>query len=238
MTNAIVPIPKAEASMLAQEMAESYRRMVEYHRQYYKLQAQEAVARTEALADPKYQELILTRPPQEASWFDLHTLANHDPALPQQRWEEIKQAARQELRSKGRAARALEGYAPGPWERAQFFALCQELADGWQPRNGIERQLLDTMAQAQTAMLSWLIRLSQWTSQPVKKDQSEGAGWQPPRLTEAEAIEEAAGMVERFHRLFTRSLRALCDLRRRPLSVVVQGPGQVNIGERQVNLGG
>ena len=46
------------------------------------------------------------------------------------------------------------------------MALCQELADGWQPRNGIERQLLDTMAQAQTVMLTWLTRLSQWSNQP------------------------------------------------------------------------
>jgi hypothetical protein len=137
---------------------------------------------------------------------------------------------------KGRAARALEGWGPTPWERAQFLALCQELADGWQPRSGIERQLLDTMAQAQTAMLGWLTRLSTWASAPPRRDQREGAGWEPPRLTEAEAAEQAAAMVERFHRLFVRSLRALRELRRHPLAVVVQGAGQVNIGERQVNV--
>ena len=45
-------------------------------------------------------------------------------------------------------------------------------------------------------------------------------------------------MVERFQRIFTRTLRALCDLRRRPLVVVVQGAGQVNIAEQQVNVEG
>jgi hypothetical protein len=67
---------------------------------------------------------------------------------------------------------------------------------------------------------------------------SEGAGWEPPRLTEAETVAQAMGMVERFQRIFTRTLRALCDVRRRPLSVVVQGAGQVNIGEQQVNVAG
>jgi hypothetical protein len=57
-------------------------------------------------------------------------------------------------------------------------------------------------------------------------------------VTEAEAIEEAAAVVERFHRLFVSSLRALCELRRRPLAVVVQGAGQVNIGEQQLDVGG
>ncbi|MCI0458551.1 MAG: hypothetical protein L0Z62_16430 [Gemmataceae bacterium] len=226
MSNALVPIPKTEASMVAQEMAESYRRMVEHHRQYYQLQAQEAVARTEGLSDPKYLEMILTRPPEQASWFDLHTLAQGDPALAQQRWEQIKQAAREELASKGRAAKALEGFGPGLWERAQFLALCQELADGWQPRNGIERQLLDTMAQAQTALLTWLTRLSNWTNQPGKQDQSEGAGWQPPRLTEAKAIEEAAGMVERFHRLFVRSLRRCATCAAVPWPLWCRAPGR------------
>jgi hypothetical protein len=72
----------------------------------------------------------------------------------------------------------------------------------------------------------------------VKKDMSEGAGWEPPRLSEAQAVEQAMGMVERFQRIFTRTLRALCDVRRRPLAVVVQGAGQVNIAEQQVNVAG
>ncbi len=44
-------------------------------------------------------------------------------------------------------------------------------------------------------------------------------------------------MVERFHGVFLRSLRALTELRRRPLAVVVQNAGQVNVGGQQVNLG-
>jgi hypothetical protein len=240
MSNETNPVRvPGEAGMVAREMADSYRDRVEHYRQYYKLPTAEAVAHAEAKADdPTYLQIILTRPPDQASWRDLQTLAERDPGLALKFWDDMREAARWELRSKQRAGKALEGYAASPWDRAQFLALCQELADGWQPRNGIERQLLDTLAMAQTAMLTWLSRLANWSTRPVKKDMSEGAGWEPPRLTEAQAIEEAMGMVERFQRIFTRTLRALCDLRRRPLAVVVQQAEQVNIAEQQVNVAG
>jgi hypothetical protein len=35
-------------------------------------------------------------------------------------------------------------------------ALRRDLLEAWQPRNGVERQLIDTLAQAQTAQLYWL----------------------------------------------------------------------------------
>src|SRR5262249_31929384 len=98
--------------------------------------------------------------------------------------------------------------------------------------------LLDTMAQAQTGMMNWLTRLSQWSNQPAKKDRGEEGGWKPPRVSEAEAVEQAAGMMERVQRMFLRALRALTELRRRPLAVVVQGAGQVNIAHQQVNVAG
>jgi hypothetical protein len=44
-------------------------------------------------------------------------------------------------------------------------------------------------------------------------------------------------MVERFHRLYDRTFRALRAMRRRP-AVVVRAAGQVNIADQQVNLTG
>jgi hypothetical protein len=45
-------------------------------------------------------------------------------------------------------------------------------------------------------------------------------------------------MVERFHRLFLRSLRALQDYRRGPAPrVAIGNVGQVNVGSEQVNVG-
>jgi hypothetical protein len=49
------------------------------------------------------------------------------------------------------------------------------------------------------------------------------------------AIEQAATMVERFNRLFLRTLRALRGLRRYG-PVVVHQAGQVNVGQQQVNV--
>ena len=43
-------------------------------------------------------------------------------------------------------------------------------------------------------------------------------------------------MVDRFHRMFVRSLRALRDLRRYNSNVIVQQAGQVNVGSQQVNV--
>jgi hypothetical protein len=75
----------------------------------------------------------------------------------------------------------------------------------------------------------------QLTSLGVKRALREGGPGELPRLSLAEALDQAEGMVERCHRLYLRTLGALQDLRRRP-PVVVRRAGQVNIGAQQVNL--
>jgi hypothetical protein len=55
-------------------------------------------------------------------------------------------------------------------------------------------------------------------------------------VSEHQSTEQAAAMVERFHRMYLRSFRALRDLRRYAPSVVVQNAGQVNVGGQQVNV--
>src|SRR5258708_13100044 len=82
------------------------------------------------------------------------TIARSDPAKAEQRWEEMKRAALDELQTGHRAARAVE-IDDNAWQRAQFLALREDLAAEWQPRNGIERQLIDAMAQAQVGALFW-----------------------------------------------------------------------------------
>jgi hypothetical protein len=65
-----------------------------------------------------------------------------------------------------------------------------------------------------------------------------GKGWETPRVTEAQAVEQAGAMVDRFNRIFLRNLRALRDLRRCPQPIFVQNAGQVNVGQQQVNVSG
>jgi hypothetical protein len=95
-----------------------------------------------------------------------------------------------------------------------------ELAEGLQPRNGIERQLIDQLAQAQTGMYRWLWQLS---------------GLEP---SDTPWFEQAGAMADRFHRMFLRIVRMLASLRKVPLAVVVQNAGQVNVGRQQVNMAG
>jgi hypothetical protein len=60
----------------------------------------------------------------------------------------------------------------------------------------------------------------------------------PPRVSDHQATEQAARMVERYHSLFLRTLQVLQDLRRQGSTVVVRRAGQVNIGQHQVNVAG
>ena len=58
----------------------------------------------------------------------------------------------------------------------------------------------------------------------------------PPRVTDFEALEQAAVMVERFERLFHRALAAF-HAQRRQVPVIVRRAGQVNVGQnQQINL--
>jgi hypothetical protein len=55
-------------------------------------------------------------------------------------------------------------------------------------------------------------------------------------LSDAQAVEQAARMIDRFNRIFLRTLRALQDTRRSTPALVVQNAGQVNVGAQQVNV--
>src|SRR5262249_26939703 len=157
------------------------------------------------------------QPPDQVSWYYLDGLARRDPHQARQRWEEVKAAALQELRSGHRAAKVLEPGSSECWNRAQFISICQEFADEWQPRIGIERKRIDVMGQAQPSYFYWLgtltARATLRTVRDREREQEEGR-WSPPRVTDAEALEQAAAMVDRFNRIFLRTLRALRDLRR------------------------
>jgi hypothetical protein len=69
-----------------------------------------------------------------------------------------------------------------------------------------------------------------------RRDIEGHGGWDPPRVSEHQALEQAGAMVDRFNRMFMRTLRALCNLRKVPLALVVQNAAQVNVGGQQVNV--
>jgi hypothetical protein len=227
-----------EAGVLAGELARSFGRLVQLYEKHFSLPREEAVRRaTEPPPDGGHR--ALTGPPDQVSWLDLHLVARADPDRAAARWEEIKRAALDELRTGHRAARAVETVSNGAWRRAQFLALREELAAEWGPRNGIERQLIDTMAQAQEGYLWWLhtltIRTELESCTNDRRHREEGR-WGPPRQTDADALDQAAAMMERYNRIFLRTLRALCDMRRHGGPVIVRTGGQVNVAQQQVNV--
>jgi hypothetical protein len=241
-TNGTSPVPPSsvalETEVLAREAGRAFGQLVSYYREHYKLSPEEARNRAYELTESENAEAILNRPAEEVDWLDLDRLARHDPALAEQRWEDAKEAALDELQSGHRAAKVMEAGVSGCWRRAEFLALRHELAYDWQPRNGIERQLIDTMAQAQTGFLYWLKLLNERTLLPElhQKELETKGKWLPPSITDSEAIEQAAEMMDRFNRIYLRTLRALHELRRHPPKVIVKKAGQVNIGRKQVNV--
>jgi len=237
---ATTPAAADEAGVLAGELGKSFGRLVRQYEEHYSLPHEEAVRQaSEPPADGCQR--ALTGPPDQVCWSDLHAIARTDPDRAAARWEEVKRAALDELRAGHLAAHSVEGITHQAWERAQFLALRAELADQWQPRSGVERQLIDTMAQAQSGYLYWLSNLTVRTRlESVTGDRRarEEGRWGPPRQSDADALEQSAAMMERFHRIFLRSLRALCDMRRQGGRVVVKDGGQVNVAHQQVNVAG
>jgi hypothetical protein len=89
--------------------------------------------------------------------------------------------------------------------------------------------------QVQCQYERWLEVLTARTTLQALHESEEEARWQPPRVTDSEAIEQAAAMVDRFHRIMMRTIRQLQNLRRNPPVVMVRKAGQVNVGQQQVN---
>ncbi len=235
---ATTPAAPSEAGVIAGELVKSFGQLVQLYEKHFSLSREEAIRRaTDSPADDA--ERTLNGPPDQVSWLDLHGIASTDPDRATARWEEIKRAALDELRTGHRAAAAVETGHDGAWQRARFLALREELSAEWQPRNGVERQLIDTMAQAQQGFLSWLQSLTTRTSlESVTNERlrTDEGKWGPPRQSDADALDQAAGMMDRYNRIFLRTLRALCDLRRHGGPVIVRKGGQMNVAQQQVNV--
>jgi hypothetical protein len=232
------PPPAAdESGVLASEMALAFRAMVEHYRKDCLLSLQEAVGTATAPFSDQ-DERTLNGPPEAVSWYALDCLAERDLEGVQRRWEEIKRAAREELRAGHRAARAVEAGGGGPWDRARFLVIRAELSEAWRPRDGLEQQLVDQLAGWQTLLYQWQEALQRWAvvaSAEPWFPAGRGRKLEPPRLTESQALQRAAAMAERCQRNYLRVLRALQELRRRP-ALVVHRARQVNVAGQMVNF--
>src|SRR5262245_52201617 len=135
------PPEALDVKALARELADSFRSRVNYHRKVLELSAEEALAKAEERCPLDRMWRTLDCPAEEVTWEGLEELNRTSPERALLRWEEVQQAAVEELRGGHRAARAVEERFARAYQRAQFLALREELAREWCPRNGIERQL-------------------------------------------------------------------------------------------------
>ena len=230
-------IKNSEVHLLASELARARGELLAVYETELKLPRDEALARIRS-ENAQMIERIRATPVEHVTWLDLDALAEHSPELACRRWEEVLQAAREERQSGHRAAHAVEISGSPCWRRARFLVLREELHAGWQPRNSVEGMWLDTLAQAQHEYETWLERLTMRTQMqrlPDRKREDEGY-WSPPRVSDADAVEQAGAMVDRFHKIMTRTMRTLHELRRRAPVVVVQNASQVNVAQQQFNV--
>lgn len=221
----------AEAAELARLTSTAYHRLVAY----YRSEGGQTAADADVLArTPLYA--TVDAPSQDVSWFALNTLLDSDPATAIAIWERVKRDAAGYVDQGYHVADALR--YDSPWQKAQFAVIRQGFYEEWQPRGGVERALLDNLAMAFCAQIYWAGEAQQRAAtDPIDVDakRRKDGYWTPPRVSQAEALQQAAEMADRWNRITIRTLRALRDLRR--YTVVVNGAQQVNIGGQQVIAG-
>ncbi len=228
--NALVPSGQAEINAVADEMAKSYRNMVKYYMREYKMSPADAVHHVTERSNGAWIEQIMETSARQLSWKQIADLEEHDPALALKKWQEVKAEMREYVQSGCLAADVL--CDTSPLERAKYSALLDSLCNDWQPRNGVEHVLMEQMALCLMRMLEWQRILSNWMGWLDQETEKE----QMPRISTDAAIGRATEMIDRFNRMFLRTLRSLRDLRRYNNPVIVQNAGQVNVGGQQINV--
>ena len=232
--------------VLARCCAETYREMAYYFHHQMEMALPDADGRARGRREEEdeeaYLDLLEGRPPDKMTWWDYTKLMEHRPEVGARKWGALLEEAYAELESGSRAsyAMSLTGFDT-PRERAEFLALRTAFALQWQPAGGIEWALLDQMAQAYTMGAIWQRLCTDRVLREcmtMKKEEEEGIrrGWERPRLDYVQAQAQATDMVDRWQKVFLRTVRALRDLRRYSpaISVNVADGGQVNIGQQQV----
>ncbi len=192
---------------------------------------------------------------EQVGWSELANLLEHNAERGQALWQWLKDEARKELTAGIRTSRSLERPVTSrPYERAQFIAVLQGLRQALTPRDPLEELLIQQMASAYDLHLRWQTILVQrmeteaWQGErdkrralenmtPAQRERYEAVeGWLPPRSTEAEAIEQAMMMADRYQRSFLRLMKAFRDNRRLFGALIVAAGGQLNVAEQQVNV--
>lgn len=244
----------AELRASRRELADAVTRQIAFYVEHFGKTPYEAAR--DAVTTLPYEPDA--RDPEQIGWWELHHALDADPDKGQALWAAIKDDAREELATGFRTARSVEPstLSGRPLDRAQYAVILETLREALRPRDGLEDLLVQQMAAAHEMHLRWLHRavqrmdLEAWHGDsdrrhalermsPAQRERSqETEGWVPSRLSDAEALDQAALIADRYQRSFLRLLKAFRDTRRMIGAVIVGEGGTLNVteGPQQVNV--
>ena len=201
---------------------------------------------------------LLSYPIDDLDFVDLLELHNTAPRSAEQFWEMTKLEGREEFEGGHLAAHISfpVDYQKKMWNIAKYLGLRESFIDEYNPRGGIEISMIDMLAQSYFQFQYWMeqtvIRSQtkervvdggfyKWLAQQQEqygKDVFTDGFWHRPMVSELEAIDHAAKMADRFHRIYVRTLKQMSD-HRKYSPVKITNANQVNIatdGGQQINI--
>lgn len=187
----------------------------------------------------RYRNQIRNTPPEELKLADFGVLSMFDPEAGAFELRRFRQLARSEIQNGTAAAKALYGISGGSfWEAETFKELLSHIEVNWKPQTGLEQILLQNFAQACVMQQRWTLKLSTMGADLCNRERVEKEhldGWLPPRVTELQAMDQAAAMIERFNRMALINIRTLKDLRRSGPTYHID---KANIANQQIVVDG
>lgn len=235
---------KAEMRQFCHELVASVSRLMQLYEEAGEQSPMTRLRELRGDSRADVAERVCNLQPEYLSWFVLNQLASEGHSeLATELWKQTLSHAKDHILAGESAYDAIRLPQDSPLEKARFKVLVQDFSHAWRPIGGIEWSLIHQLAQAQILYERWLRKhVDRMTLQGVEdeglvsKSRSMGRGsWAAPRVTDAEAIEQAQQMADRFQKAHLRIIRALRDLRRHA-PLVIRNAEQVNVAEKQVNV--
>lgn len=173
---------------------------------------------------------LMKAAPDSIKWYEIGYAEQDRPGAASEILARIRELARKELESGGRAGEVVAGEL-GPWAWARFMELRASMIEEYQPQGSIQARMVEALAQSWTAYELWMGFEHHLAAVLFEGDQIYGAV--------LERLERIAAMADRFMRMFLRVQRHLLAIRRYPMPVLINNPKQVNIaagGGQQTNV--
>lgn len=226
-----------EASVIVDKLARSYHHSLEFYRRHCELTAEEARKVVDGSDREQVLKIARESSPREISWHYIGVIAEDNLKEGLEVWERVRIAAVEDYES-GAYLDEVIGHG-SPIEKSRVLHIRDSFIDGWQPRHGIEKAMIDILVETFILFQYWMAIAHQRAVHDHDRQTKdvrrwEEAKWKSPYQSEADAIDQAHRLADSYNRMFLRTLRQMRDLRRYP--VIINNPAQVNVGNQQVNV--